>query len=74
MTLFIPSKISRRVLLRRIKSVMHVKLTQLSYVKLKAVWDQVFAPQNTTEQCIELNIPLFINFIDFKAFDRVHHE
>lgn len=37
--------------------------------------DQVFPLRNIIEQCVEWNVPLFINFIDFKeAFDSVHRE
>lgn len=36
---------------------------------------QIFALRNIIEQCTEWNVPLYINFIDFrKAFDSVHRE
>ena len=37
--------------------------------------DQIFAPRNIVEQCIEWNAPLFVNFVDFKtAFESIHRD
>ena len=73
--LSIPSKVFCRVLLKRIDCALDVKLRQeqAGFRKGRGCIDQIFARQNIIEQRIEWNVPLYINFIDFKkAFDNVH--
>ena len=75
--LSIPSKVFCRVLLRRIDCVLDLKLRQeqAGFRKGRGCIDQIFARQNIIEQWIEWNVPLYINFIDFKkAFDSVYRE
>ena len=75
--LSIPSKVFCRVLLKRIDCALDVKLReeQAGFRKGRGCIDQIFALRNIIEQCIEWNVPLYINFIDFKkAFDSVHRE
>ena len=46
---------------------------QTGFRKGRGCTDQIFTLRNIIEQSIEWNMPLFINFIDFKkAFDSVH--
>ena len=75
--LSIPSKIFCRVLLQRIEPAINNKLReeQAGFRKGRGCIDQIFALRNIIEQCIEWNVPLYMNFIDFrKAFDSVHRE
>ncbi len=75
--LSIPSKIFCRVLLNRIGEAIDIKLRQeqAGFRKGRGCIDQIFALRNIIEQCLEWNVPLYINFIDFKkAFDSVHRE
>ena len=75
--LSIPGKIFCRVLLQRIESAIDNKLReeQAGFRKGRGCIDQIFALRNIIEQCLEWNVPLYINFIDFrKAFDSVHRD
>ena len=75
--LSIPSKVFCRVILDRISVAIDTKLReeQAGFRKGRGCMDQIFALRNIIEQCIEWNVPLFINFIDFKkAFDSIHRE
>ena len=75
--LSIPSKVFWRVHLKRIDCTLDVKLRpeQAGFRKGRGCIDQIFAFRNIIEQCIEWNVPLYINFIGFKkAFDSVHRE
>ena len=75
--LSIPREVFCRVLLQRIDCALDVKLReeQAGFRKGRGCIDQIFALRNIIEQCIEWNVPLYINFIDFKkAFDSVHRE
>lgn len=50
-------------------------MEQAAFRKGRGYVYHVFTLLNIIEQCIKWNIPLFINFIDFKkAFDSVHRE
>lgn len=52
-----------------------LKEEQAELRKCRGCTDQIFTLRNIIEQCIEWNVPLYINFIDFrKAFDSVHRE
>lgn len=73
--LSIPSKIFCRVLLQHIEPVIDNKLReeQAGFRKGRGCIDQIFALRNIIEQCIDWNVSLYMNFIDFrKAFDSVH--
>ena len=75
--LSIPSIIFCRILLKRIDTAIDEKLRQeqAGFRKGRGCIDQIFALRNIIEQCLEWNVPLHINFIDFKkAFDSVHRE
>ncbi len=75
--LSIPSKIFCRVLLKRIDQAIDPRLRQeqAGFRKGRGCMDQIFALRNIIEQCLEWNVPLYINFVDFKkAFDSVHRE
>ena len=75
--LSIPSKVFCRVILDRIKSAIDDRLReeQAGFREGRGCIDQIFALRNIIEQCMEWNVPLFVNFIDFqKAFDSIHRD
>ena len=66
--LSIPSKVFWRVHLKRIDCTLDVKLRpeQAGFRKGRGCIDQILSLRNIKEQCIEWNVPLYINFIDLK--------
>lgn len=65
------------MLIQRIEPVIDDKLReeQAGFRMGRGCIDQIFALRNIIKQCIEWNVPLYMNFIDFrKAFDSVHRE
>ena len=72
-----PSKIFCRILLGRIETAIDKKLKQeqARFRKRRGCTDQIYALRNISEQTLEWNCQLYINFIDFKkAFDSIHHD
>ena len=75
--LSVPSKIFCRILLKRVDRAIDPRLRQeqAGFRKGRGCIDQIFTLRNIIEQCLEWNVPLYINFVDFKkAFDSVHRE
>ncbi len=77
MLLSIPSKILCKVILNRIDKQIDTKLReeQAEFRAKRGYIDQIFTLRTVIEQCVEINKPQHLNFVDFsKAFDTIHNQ
>ena len=68
-------KVISRVLLKRIQDHTDELLReeQAGFRKGRSVNEQVFTLRTIIEQCLEFNVPLVVNYVDFKkAFDSIY--
>ena len=76
MLLSTPGKVLNRVLLERMKEAVDPKLRdqQAGFRRNRSCADQIASLRIIVEQSLEWNSPLYINFIDYEAFDSVDRE
>ena len=71
------SKLLQMILLRRLSNGMEkfLRENQSGFRQNRSCIDQVYSLRCIIHQCIEYNIPLYINFVDFKAaFDSIDRQ
>ncbi|XP_063691248.1 uncharacterized protein LOC134823643 [Bolinopsis microptera] len=71
------SKVLQMVLLKRLDVGMECLLreNQCGFRRNRSWIDQIYSIRTIIHNCIEFNIPLYVNFIDFKAaFDSIRRE
>ena len=71
------SKVLQMVLLKRLDVGMECLLreNQCGFRRNRSCIDQIYSIRTIIHNCIEFNIPLYVNFIDFKAaFDFIRRE
>ena len=71
------SKVLQMVLLKRLDVGMECLLreNQCGFRRNRSCIDQIYSIRTIIHNCIEFNIPLYVNFIDFKAaFDSIRRE
>ncbi|XP_063686061.1 uncharacterized protein LOC134819840 [Bolinopsis microptera] len=73
------SKVLQMVLLKRLDGGMECLLreNQCGFRRNRSCIDQIYSIRTIIHNCIELNIPLYVNFIDFNfkaAFDSIRRE
>ena len=77
MLLSVPGKVLNRVILDRVKDAVDPQLMdqQAGFRRNRSIADQIASLRIITEQSLEWNSPLCINFIDYKkAFDSVDRQ
>ena len=64
----VPGKVMCRIIIDRIEGEVDcmIRKEQAGFRTGRSCIDQIFILRNIIEQCVELNSPLFINFVDFK--------
>ena len=73
--LSVPGKVMATILLNRIKNAVDVQLRQqqAGFRAGRSCCDQIFTLRQIIDRVTAMNMPLLVNFIDFKkAFDCIH--
>ena len=71
------SKLFQIVMLKRLSNGLEKLLreNQCGFRRNRSCIDQLYSLHCIIHNCIEFNVPLYINFIDFKAaFDSINHD
>ena len=71
------SKLFQMILLKRLHAGMECLLreNQCGFRQKRSCIDQIYSLRTIIHNCLEFNIPLFINFVDFKAaFDSIRRD
>ena len=71
------SKLLQIILLRRLNAGLEhlLRENQCGFRQNRSCIDQIYSLRCIIHQCIEFNIPLYINFVDFKAaFDSIDRQ
>ena len=71
------SKLQQIIILKRLQNGLEQLLreNQCGFRQNRSCIDQVYSLRCIIHQCIEYNIPLYINFVDFKAaFDSINRQ
>jgi len=71
------SKLFQMILLKRLHAGMECLLreNQCGFRQNRSCIDQIYSLRTIIHNCLEFNIPLFINFVDFKAaFDSIRRD
>ena len=77
MLLSVVGKVFCSFILNRIKAAIDAKVrkNQAGFRSGRSCIDQIFALRQITEKCLEFQVPIKLNLIDFKAaFDSVHRD